>query len=146
MAGTPTKNAGIVMSIGAAPGAPVSVPISGLTDIPEFGNERKAIDVTDLSNKWHRYMKGLKDGGKLSLAGQFRGDDLGQRMLMQATNTEASWFFRVVLPDTKGTNGSTYDFLAQVLAFKVVPGKIDGIVEFKCDLQIDQSVTLTAAA
>jgi hypothetical protein len=146
MAGTPVKNAGIIMLIGAAPGASPTVPIGGLSDIPEFGNERKALDVTDLSQHWRRYLKGLKDGGKISLAGQFRGDDIGQKLLWQAANSEASWFFSVQLPDTKGANGSTYLFLAQVLSTKVMPGKVDGLVEFKCDLQIDQSVTLTPAA
>lgn len=146
MQGTPVKNAGLIMLIGAVAGATPSVPIGGLTDIPEFGNERKAIDVTDLSNKWRRYVKGIKDGGKLSLAGQFRGDDSGQKLLWMATNSEASWMFSVQLPDTKGINGSTYQFLAQVLATKVVPGKVDGIAEFKADLQIDQSVTLIPAA
>ena len=95
MAGTPVKNAGIIMMIGAVAGALPTVPISGLADIPEFGNERKAIDVTDLSNKWHRYVKGLKDGGKLSLSGQFRGDDPGQKLLWAAANSEASWMFSV---------------------------------------------------
>ena len=146
MPGIPVKNAGTKIYISGAPGAPATVLIDGVTDITQFGVSRKDIDVTSLSDKWRRHMKGLRDGGTVALTGQFRSDDRGQQLLQQAVNSESPWGFRVELPDSKGVNPSNFVFFAQVMSYEPGSGKVDGVVEFKASLMVDQSITYTAAA
>lgn len=146
MAGTPVKNAGTKIFISASPGASASVLIDGVTDISGFGVTRKEIDVTALSDKWRRRLKGLKDGGAIDLTGQFKGDDPGQKFLAQAVSTEAPWGFQVQIPDSKGTNNSTWTFMAQIMSYEPSSGKVDGVVEFKAQLMVDQAISFTAAA
>jgi predicted secreted protein len=146
MAGLPVKNAGTKIFISGAPGAAASVLIDGVSDISGFGVTRKEIDVTALSDKWRRRLKGLKDGGSVELSGQFRSDDLGQKYLAQAVGSEAAWGFRVEIPDTKGTNNSQWVFYGQVMSYEPSSGKVDGVVEFKAQIMIDNAITFTAAA
>jgi predicted secreted protein len=146
MPGTPVKNAGTKIFISASAGASASVLIDGVSDISGFGVTRKEIDVTALSDKWRRRLKGLKDGGAIDISGQFRSDDRGQQYLAQAVNTEAPWGFQVQIPDSKGTANSTWTFFAQVMSYEPSSGKVDGVVEFKAQLLVDQSITFAAAS
>ena len=142
MAGTAIKNAGTKIFISAAPGAAATVLIDGITDISSFGVSRKDIDVTSLSDKWRRNIKGLKDGGKVDLTGQWRRDDRGQQLLKQAVDSDAAWGFRVELPDSQGNNGSKWEFQAQIMSYEPGTGKVDGVVEFKRELMVDNAIQL----
>ena len=147
MSGRSITNAGLQIFIGSSPGASTAtILIDGVDDIGEFGIEQSVKDVTSLSDRWKRKLKGVRDGGKMTISGQFRSGDQGQAMLRTAVRASGSYPFQIVFPDTQGTNPTSYTLYAQVLTYKPNPGKVDGIIMFKADLEVDGAVTGTMAA
>ncbi|WP_127078359.1 phage tail tube protein [Rhodomicrobium lacus] len=147
MPGTAVKNAGLKLLISAAPGGAATVLVDGVNDLSGFGlPTRKEIDVTALSDTWRRRIKGLKDGGQITISGQFRPSDPGQRLLAGAVNSDSAFGFRVELADSKGTNNSSFSFFAQVLSYAPASSKVDDVIPFKATISVDGPTQFTAAA
>jgi hypothetical protein len=141
MSGNPIVSKGTQIYISPVPYAAATVLIDGVTDIPELGLKRKAIDVTALSDKYKKSMKGTLDIGNLNLSGNYHPSDPGQATLARAVIVDSPYNFKV-----KYSDGSTDEFSAQVLEYGKAPGKVDSVAQFKAALNGFGAVVSTAAA
>ena len=125
------KSFGVAVSV-------ASNTIGGLTDVSIPESEVTDIDVTthDTSGGYKEYVGGLKDGGVVTLSGDYNISDTGQTYLRTAANQGGDPVACVVtFSDT-----STASFNAVVKGYGVT-NPLDDVVGFTASLRISGAVT-----
>jgi predicted secreted protein len=119
--------------------------IAELTSISGPSVSADSIDVTNFSspNSYREFIRGFKDGGEVSLEGNFiAGDTDGQIGLMTDFEAGTVQSFVITL-----TNGTTWTFSAVVIKFETTE-PFDSKVGFSCTLKVSGKpvlgVTLSA--
>ena len=116
--------------------------IAGIKAIPDLNPEPEALDVTDLSDSWRRYIPGVKDvGGAISFTANFTSafktawTALVSAATTGAASNKATWFEVCVptlgsfyfsgIPSDLGLTGMEVNAVVEIEAY-VTPNKIHG--------------------
>jgi hypothetical protein len=116
-ASTAVKGYGVTLTCDAAGTA---YPIMEITDYGDFGISRSDIEVTshDSDSSSNEYIPGLREGGELSLTGNYIGTDTSGQVWAMVTNLDdgSANTFTLTLPNTEA---STFVFEAYTKSYKV---------------------------
>ena len=116
--------------------------LSGIKAIPDLNPEPEALDVTDLSDEWRRYIPGVKDvGGAIAFTANFTSafktawGTLVTAAETAAASSKATWFeikvpslgsfFFSGIPSDLGLTGMEVNAVVEIEAY-VTPNKIHG--------------------
>lgn len=125
--------------------------IKRVTSIGEVGPETSAIDVTALEDYAREKIKGMRDHGDVEIEISRITSDPGQAALKAAADDDGDlpYNFRIEFDDqiTPVTGNKTkIEFKAHVLAFRIAPVQVNGVVKVKSRLAITGETTETLAA
>ena len=116
--------------------------LSGIKAIPDLNPEPEALDVTDLSDAWRRYIPGVKDvGGAIAFTANFTSafktawETLVSAAETAAESNKATWFeikvpslgsfFFSGIPSDLGLTGMEVNAVVEIEAY-VTPNQIHG--------------------
>jgi predicted secreted protein len=119
--------------------------VAEITSVSGPGMSAKMIDVTNHASTsgWAEFVQGIKDGGEISLEGNFYpGDADGQVALHTAFNNGTVDAYVITLPTAFATSLS---FSGLVQKYEIVPA-IDKQVGFKVSIKVSGVVTLAITA
>ncbi len=134
--------AGTTLSVGSAPasydsagfGAVSYTAVAEVTNIGSFGKKYNVVSHMSLSNRIVVKRKGSANSGQLQLK-MARTSDAGQAALLAASNSDASFSFKIVLP-----SGKIEYFTGQVTSFVLDVGSIDSILSASVDIELDNDI------
>ena len=109
--------------------------VSEITDLGEFGREYAKVEHKPLANRRVVKRKGSFDEGAMSLSLGRDMEDEGQLALRAASNSDASYSYRITLQD-----GTKFYFSAQCMSFKTRIGGVDDITGATTSLEIDNDI------
>ncbi|HBV97780.1 MAG: hypothetical protein JL50_02935 [Peptococcaceae bacterium BICA1-7] len=118
-----------------------------LAEITEIGGpqlESEDIDVTSMdSNGWREYVAGLKDGGEISIDGNFVPKETTHAQMITDFNAGTVSNYQILLPDAElDANKSKWTFAAKVKSLEF-SHPADGVLGFSAALKISGQPTLT---
>lgn len=109
--------------------------IGEVTTIPAFGKTYNLITHNPIGTRYTKKLKGSYNNGSVSIDYAKDPLDAGQIRLTLASNSDASYCYRVVLQD-----GNTYYFTAQALSNTLEVGSVDSIIKGVTMLEIDSEI------
>jgi hypothetical protein len=109
--------------------------IGEVTNIGDFGKTFNKITHNPIATRYTKKLKGSYDNGSLTADLAIDKDDAGQIVLKTASDSDASYAFRVVEND-----GVTTYFTAQTMSFVKKISGVDSIVAGSVSLEIDSNL------
>ncbi len=126
----------------------IFVPVGGVEDLGEFGDEFEISTFTALGDGRVRKFKGSADGGTLELVVGRDPQDIGQMALCAAAKEKARYAIKVELDDKATTLGepTTFYFAAIVGSAKNSVGTANDVIKSSFPLHIDSAIYEIAAS
>lgn len=109
--------------------------IGEVTSIPAFGKTYNLISHNPIATRYTKKLKGSYNNGSVSIDYAKDPVDAGQILLTTASNSDASYCYRVILQD-----GNTYYFTAQAMSNTLEVGSVDSIIKGVTMLEIDSEI------
>ena len=124
---------------------------NGVNDIAEISNitapvpTADTMDVTthDSVGGYKEFLVGLKDGGELTLEGNFYPGDAGQIGLVDDFNASQLRSYTLTFP---AAMGSTMTFDGYVIRAPEIAAPVDGPVSFKATIKVSGAVAVNVTA
>lgn len=115
-----TQGTVLKISDGASP--EVFTTVGEVREVPDFGNEKPLVDVTNLQSSAREYIGGLQDGASISFPLNIVRTDSGQAAVRTAHAAGVPVHFIVSYPD-----GYSDSFMAVVTKFSTMAALNDAI-------------------
>ncbi|MGB0694927.1 MAG: hypothetical protein ACPGOY_04710 [Rhodospirillaceae bacterium] len=112
----------------------------------DIGSDFNLVTYPDLETGANRYAKGSEERGMLSLTVTFDASDSGQSALEAALSSPSAHNVKIELPDTGGTNGTTFYFAGLVKKGAAQVGGLDNMVTYIVDIQRTSDLIQKASA
>jgi predicted secreted protein len=121
---------GTIIASGDGADPEVFLEIVEITDFDGPTVSNAQVDVTHLRSTTKQYIAGLRDGGTVSMNGNWVGEDDGQQRVQSDQNTRSTRNYRMTFPDT-----TTCIFPANVQTYGI-SGAVDGAIKCKIELKL----------
>lgn len=117
--------------------------VARISNISGPNQSKESIDVTSLdsSSGYREFIDGFKDGGEVSLSGFFDYDDLGQRAVYAAFDTEGVERFVIEFPQRIGAK---WTFSGVVTAFETT-SEVGNAIGFNATIKVSGKPVLSAS-
>ena len=111
--------------------------IGEITQVGEFGKNFNLIKHNPVGTRYTKKLKGSYDNGSLQFDYAYDKSDAGQTLLTTASNSDASYAFKITLQD-----GTIIYFTAKTMSNTTKIATVDTIVSGTAKIELDSDIVL----